>query len=247
MNSRHEAFGLFGIAISHRVLLRHRVNRGLRLLIAAWTAWMMAASAIGRAADPPDYSVVDSEIRLERIDSSPSESFLSMRCDSAGRMFVGGRDALFVYEPTDSGGFQPRRELLRFPPHSWVYDIEVRGNDLYVLTLSALYRVPDGVVKRQGLRPERLLWGIPRYHVHQCFHALAWGPEGDLYISMGDTLVHYGDFNRPFCACGPTAANSRSLHADCGIVAASSSITTGTSLATTTITSRSPTPTFPAG
>ncbi len=38
---------------------------------------------------------------------------------------------------------------------------------------------------------------MPRYHVHQCFHALAWGPEGDLYISMGDTLVHYGDFDRP--------------------------------------------------
>ena len=41
------------------------------------------------------------------------------------------------------------------------------------------------------------MWGVPRYHVHQCFHALAWGPEGDLYISMGDTLVHYGDFERP--------------------------------------------------
>jgi len=120
-----------------------------------------------------------------------------MRLDSAGRLFVGGREGLFVYEPAKVGGFAPRQEILRFPPHTWVYDIETHGNDLYILTLSALYVVPDGVVKRHDLQPRRLLWGVPRYHVHQCFHALAWGPEGDLYISMGDTLVHYGDFDRP--------------------------------------------------
>jgi putative heme-binding domain-containing protein len=149
------------------------------------------------AADTLDYAAVDSELRLERLDSSPNESFLSLRADSAGRLFVGGREALFVYEPAAHGRFAPRKELLRFPPDSWVYDIEVRGHDLYVLTLSALYVIRDGVVKRQGLQPKRLLWGVPRYHVHQCFHALAWGPEGDLYVSMGDTLVHYGDFDRP--------------------------------------------------
>jgi putative heme-binding domain-containing protein len=144
-----------------------------------------------------DYAAVDPELRLERFDSSPKESFLSMRADSAGRLFVGGREALFVYEPAAHGRFAPRKELLRFPADSWVYDIEIRGHDLYVLTLSALYVIPDGVVKRERLEPKRLLWGVPRYHVHQCFHALAWGPEGDLYISMGDTLVHYGDFDRP--------------------------------------------------
>jgi len=166
------------------------------------TILLLAASAgvaplLARGAESPDYSLVDPELRLERLDSSPNESFLSMRADPAGRLFVGGREAVFVYEPTAHGRFAPRRELLRFPADSWVYDLEVRGNDLYVLTLSALYVVPDGVTKRDGLRPRRLLWGVPRYHVHQCFHALAWGPEGDLYISMGDTLVHYGDFTRP--------------------------------------------------
>lgn len=157
----------------------------------------LAAPQVASGADALDYAVVDPEVRLERLDSSRDESFLSMRVESAGRLFLGGREALFVYEPTGQGKFAPRRELLRFPPHSWIYDVETRGNDLYVLTLSALYVVPDGVVKRQGLKPRRLLWGVPKYHPHQCFHALAWGPEGDLYISMGDTLVHYGDFNRP--------------------------------------------------
>ncbi len=157
-----------------------------------------ACSAGPLAALPasPDYAVADPEVRLERLDTSPNESFLSVRGDTTGRLFVGGREALFVYEPTGDGRFAPRRELVRFPPNSWVYDVDFRGNDLYVLTLSALYVIPDGVVKREGLRPQRLLWGVPLYHVHQCFHALAWGPEGDLYISMGDTLVHYGDFDR---------------------------------------------------
>src|SRR5580692_1585914 len=158
------------------------------------------ACSAGPVADPVaslDYAVVDPEARLERLDSSPNESFLSVRGDTTGRLFVGGREALFVYEPMGKGRFGPRRELVRFPPNSWVYDVDFRGNDLYVLTLSALYVIPDGVVKREGLRPQRLLWGVPRWHVHECFHALAWGPEGDLYISMGDPLVPYGDFSRP--------------------------------------------------
>ena len=155
-----------------------------------------SAAPVAAPLASPDYAVVDPEVRLERLDSSPNESFLSMRGDTTGRLFVGGREALFVYESTGDGRFAPRRELVRFPPNSWVYDVDFRGNDLYVLTLSALYVIPDGVVKREGLRPQKLLWGVPLYHVHQCFHALAWGPEGDLYISMGDTLVHYGDFDR---------------------------------------------------
>jgi putative heme-binding domain-containing protein len=167
------------------------------ITIACLAAFMRIAPEPARSADALEYAVVDPELRLERLDSSPNESFLSMRTDSAGRLFVGGREALFVYEPAKHGGFAPRQELLRFPPDSWVYDVEIRGNDLYVLTLSALYVVPDGVVKRHGLKPKRLLWGVPRYHVHQCFHALAWGPQGDLFLSMGDTLVHYGDFDRP--------------------------------------------------
>ncbi|HET6324281.1 MAG TPA: hypothetical protein VFG04_06240, partial [Planctomycetaceae bacterium] len=170
---------------------------GPRMAICLAT-WLLATCSLTTlAADKLDYEIVDPELRLERLDTSPKESFLSMRADTSGRLFVGGREALFVYEPTGDGRFAPRRELLRFPADSWVYDIEIRGHDLYVLTLSALYVIPDGVVKREVLEPKRLLWGVPRYHVHQCFHALAWGPQGDLYISMGDTLVHYGDFDRP--------------------------------------------------
>jgi putative heme-binding domain-containing protein len=182
-----------------RVLFRSRRRRSAAALlgIAFLFALFITVPGPSRAANALDYSVVDPELRIERLDTSSKESFLSMRVDSFGRLFVGGREALFVYEPGSDGRFGPRQEMLRFPRDSWIYDIEIRGNDLYVLTLSALYVVPDGVVKRHELAPKRLLWGVPRYHVHQCFHALAWGPEGDLHISMGDTLVHYGDFERP--------------------------------------------------
>src|SRR5438477_459381 len=85
----------------------------------------------------------------------------------------GWREAVFRYDPDDKGGYKPRVELFRFPPHSWVYDLELRGPDLYVLTMNALYVLPDGTIKTEGLKPKRLLWGVPAGHVHQCFHGLA--------------------------------------------------------------------------
>lgn len=145
---------------------------------------------------PPDYTLADPALKAIRLDSSEKESFFSVRADSAGRLFVGGREALFVYEPDGRGGFRPRQLLYRFPPDTWVNDLAIRGDDLYVLTVSALYVIPGAVTHRTALTPRRLLWGVPLGHVHQCFHALQWGPEGDLYISMGDPVTSYGDFNR---------------------------------------------------
>jgi glucose/arabinose dehydrogenase len=149
------------------------------------------------AAEARDYSLPDSQLKLVRLDFSATESFLAVRVDTAGRLFVGGREALFVYEPDARGGYQPRHLLWRFHNHSWVYDIAIRGDDFYVMTASALYVIPGGVTRRSGLRPNRFIWGVPMSHVHQNLHNLAGGPEGDLYSSMGDPLTSYGDFNRP--------------------------------------------------
>ena len=159
------------------------------VLLTRSSAWC-AEEAIYRLADP--------QLKLVPIASDPKESFLGIHLDSEGRLFVGARAGLFVAEPDEKGGYGQLQALVRFPEHTWVYDITTRGNDLYVSTVSAIYRIPDAVTKRRDLKPQRIVWGIPLGHVHQCIHDLDWGPEGDLYFSTGDPLWSYGDFeNRP--------------------------------------------------
>lgn len=143
-----------------------------------------------------DYRLVHPDLKLVTIDTDKTESFLSMAVDGTGRLFVGGREALFVYEPIKGGLYGSRQLLYRFPKDTWIYDVVIRGHDLYVLTTAALYEFPDGALKREGLQPRRLLWGMPVAHVHQGLHGLIVGPDGDLYISQGDQLWYYGDYKR---------------------------------------------------
>ncbi len=157
--------------------------------------WMLATAPL--LAEDLDYRVHDPELKVVRLDSSDDDSFLSVRLDTAGRIFVGGRKTLFVYDLDEAGRYKPRHLLREFPDHTWVNDIEIRGDDLYIVTVSAVYRLAGARLKREGVTAERLLWGVPNGHVHQCFHACVWGPEGDLYVSMGDPLWYYGDFSRP--------------------------------------------------
>jgi putative heme-binding domain-containing protein len=160
---------------------------------------MLMGGALVATASVTNYFLPDSELEVVLVDSDPKESFLSLQLDSAGRLFVGGREGLFVYEPNRKGLYQPRQLLHRFPANSWISDIAIRGDDLYVATHTAIYLLEDAVTSRVGLRPKRLLWGIPPlayFEEHQGFHGLILGPDGDLYISFGDNLVGYGDFKR---------------------------------------------------
>jgi putative heme-binding domain-containing protein len=136
----------------------------------------------------------DPNLKVTLIDRSPAEVYMAVKADTQGQIFVGGREALFVFQP-DGDGYR-RRELLRFPADSIIIGLEFRGNDLYVLTCNALYRIPQGRLARDGLKPERILWGLP-LDLHVSFHCLAWGPDGDLYLSHGDPLLGYGDWSRP--------------------------------------------------
>jgi putative heme-binding domain-containing protein len=172
------------------------ISRCAFLCLSAFLA-LLFASVRGLAAESSDYSLPDADLRVIRLDTASTESFLAVKADATGRLFVGGREALYVYEPAANGQYRPRQELLHFPNHTWVYDVEIRGDDLYILTVSALYVIPEGRTKREGLVARRLVWGVPLGHVHQCFHGMTWGPEGDLYFAMGDPLWYYGDFNRP--------------------------------------------------
>jgi hypothetical protein len=55
---------------------------------------------------------------------------LSMAAVMRYCLFVGSREAVFAYDPDGKGGYKPAVELYRFPSHSWIYDVVVRGNDL---------------------------------------------------------------------------------------------------------------------
>src|SRR5579862_172872 len=176
------------------------------IVTAAFALAISCALNVARinAADQPrppfaDYKLADSELKVVGIDADPNESFLSLQLDSAGRLFAGCREALFVYEPAQNGLYQPRQLLYRFPKNSWVYGIAIRGTDLIVSTHTAVYTLEGAVLKREGIQPKRLLWGLPMlpyFEEHQGMHAVEIGPDGDLYVSLGDNLVGYGDFKR---------------------------------------------------
>jgi glucose/arabinose dehydrogenase len=153
------------------------VGQSVLLLVTLLTACHAAAAL--------DYQPADPRLKVVLLDRSPDESYVAVKAETEGRLFVTGREGLFVFEPDAKGGYGPRQELYRFPADSWVAGIEVRGDDLYVLTGSALYLFPGGRTKRTGLTPRRLVWGVP-LDLHVSCHSLAWGPEGDLYVNHGD-------------------------------------------------------------
>ena len=162
------------------------------------TLFLFFLLALMASGEVPGIHLTDKSLSVELLDSDEKEFFISQTMDLSGRLFVGCREALYVYEPTAEGGFGPRRELYRFPMHSWLYDLEVYGNDLFILTNTALYRMRDAVTRRSKLKPEKLLWGNPQGHFHQGLHGMEFGPTGDLFLSMGDPQPHmHWDRARP--------------------------------------------------
>jgi putative heme-binding domain-containing protein len=152
------------------------------------------------APEPLAFSLDEPGLKTVIVDSDERESFLGLQLDSAGRLFAGCREALFVYEPAADGLYQPRQLLFRFPKDAWVYDIVIRGDDLYVATHTAIYLLEGAVKKRSGIVPKHLVWGLPMmkgYDMHQGIHGMVIGPDGDIYFSNGDEIIGYGTFKRP--------------------------------------------------
>lgn len=183
--------------------MRRRLRGSQRLVYSAALLALGAVLPLRAAESAPDaggYLLSEPGLRAVVIAHDDRESFLGLQLDSAGRLFAGGREALFVFDPAPGGLYQPKQELCRFPADAWIYDIAIRGDDLFVATHTAIYVIEGGVKRRTGLVPRRLVWGLPMmqgYDMHQGMHGLAFGPEGDLHFANGDEIITYGNFARP--------------------------------------------------
>src|SRR6266496_2867186 len=124
--------------------------RLLRIRFAAITSLvgMLSGGTLISTASEANYVLPDPLLKIVPVDSEPKESFLSLQLDSAGRLFAGGREGLFVYEPAKGGLYQPRQLLYRFPKNSWIYGLAIRGADLYVSTHTAIYVLEGAVLNR---------------------------------------------------------------------------------------------------
>lgn len=80
-------------------------------------------------ADLSDYALPDDHLSRSLIDSIPDDSYLAVKCDSQNQLFVDDRRKQFVLKPYDDGTWKPRELVYEFPEHTWVYDIEFRGDD----------------------------------------------------------------------------------------------------------------------
>jgi len=145
----------------------------------------------------PIIHLADAELKVVLIDSDRQNRFGVATRQRRQALRRGPRGCSFT--SGHNGVYQPRQLLYRFPKDSWIYGIAIRGVDLYVSTHTAVYVLEGAVVKARGPQAEAAALGLPMlpyFEEHQGMHALAFGPEGDLYVSLGDNLVGYGDFKR---------------------------------------------------
>jgi hypothetical protein len=84
-----------------------------------------------------------------------------MDMNPRGNLKVGGRDAVYLYEAEGTGGFKTRTTIATLTADIWTYSFQVAGDDLYVLTVTALYRLPNVIRDPDKVTFERLVWGIP--------------------------------------------------------------------------------------
>jgi hypothetical protein len=108
------------------------------------------------------YRCIGDGLHLELIHSYPEAFYISMDMDPRGNLYVGDRDAVYRYEADGKGGIETRRTITTLPADTWAYSLQVAGDDLYVLTVTALYRLPNVIRDPDKVTFERLVWGAQR-------------------------------------------------------------------------------------
>ncbi len=158
----------------------------LKMTLKSLFICLAVLTSCGIAFGQDSYRCVGDGLDLDLIHSDPEAFYISMDMDPRGNLYVGGRDAVYLFEADGEGGFKTRKTIATLPEHKWAYSLQVAGDDLYLLTVTALYRLPNVIRDPDNVTFERLVWGIPLGHIHQGFHGMKMGPDGGLYLAFGD-------------------------------------------------------------
>jgi hypothetical protein len=140
----------------------------MRLSVFCLIIPLLLPTAATRAQE--SYRSIDKQLQLDVDHSDPKAFYISMDMDPRGNFYVGSRDAVYPFEADGKAGFKPRKTITTLPKHAWAYSLQVAGDDLYMLTVTALYRLPNVIRDPSQVKFERLVWGIPLGHIHQGLH-----------------------------------------------------------------------------
>ena len=84
---------------------------------------LLVLASYGAAYAQNSYRSVNPQLQLDVIHSDLEAFYISMDMDPRGNLYVGGRDAVYLFEADGRGGFGERRTITTLPNDTWAYSL----------------------------------------------------------------------------------------------------------------------------